>query len=58
MRVVRCWNRLPREAVATLSLEVVARALEQPDLVGGIPTHRWSLSQLPTQTVLYVVEHL
>lgn len=31
---------------------------EQPDLVGGIPTHRWSLSLLPTQTILHVVEHL
>jgi len=27
-RVVRCWNRLPREAVAALSLEVFKARLD------------------------------
>ena len=28
MRVVRCWNRLPREAVDALSLEVLKAGLD------------------------------
>ena len=28
MRVVRCWNRLPREAVDALSLEVFMTRLD------------------------------
>jgi len=41
--VVRHWHRLPREAVAAPSLELLkARldgAFEQPDLVEGVPAH-------------------
>jgi len=29
-RVVRCWNRLPREAVAALSLEVFKARFDGP----------------------------
>lgn len=39
-RVVRCWNRLPREGVDVPSLEAFkARLNEQPDLVDGSPAH-------------------
>ena len=35
-RIVRCWNRLPRQVVDAPSLEVF-RDPGQPDLVGGSP---------------------
>jgi len=42
MRVVRQWNRLPREAVAASSFEVPGQAgwsSEQPGVVEGVPAH-------------------
>ena len=41
-RVVRCWHRLPGEAVGAPSLEVqgqVGWGSIQPDLEGGSPAH-------------------
>lgn len=53
VRVVRPWHRLPKESVPSPFLEMLNveldRALEQPDLVEGIPARerrvgmRWSL---------------
>jgi len=37
MRVVRCWHRLPREAVDAPSLEVLKA--RQPAPVGDVPAH-------------------
>jgi len=43
MRVVRQWNRLPREAVAAPSLEAFQAqagwSSEQPGVVEGVPAH-------------------
>jgi len=61
MRVVKHWHRLPREAVATPSLEVLKAKLDgalsnlvwwkMSLLMAGFET-RWSLRSLPTQTIL------
>jgi len=62
MRVVRHWNRLPREAVDAPSLEVLKTRLEGAwsnlvwwkvslPMAGGVGT-RWSIRSLPTQTIL------
>jgi len=48
MRVVRHWNRFPREAVDALPGSVqgqVGWGFEQPGLVEGVPAHgKWGWS--------------
>ena len=61
MRVLRPWPRLPREAVAALSLEAFKAQLDETwstlgwwkgslPVAGGVDTG-WSLRSLPTQTI-------
>jgi len=49
MRVVRCWNGLPREAVNALSLEVFKARLD--GALGNLV--QWKLS-LPTAGIEFV----
>jgi len=57
MRLLRHWNRLPRDVVDVPSLEGhVGWGFEQPGLVEGIPAWQggWngSIRSLPTQTII------